>query len=76
MATLNIKNVPDKFYKKPKERAGREHRSVAQEVIHLLSQTLDTPEPSSILELCGPGKELWRGIDAVTHVDQERESWD
>ena len=43
MATLNIKNLPDPLYAKLKARAKRERRSVAQEVIRLLSATLDTP---------------------------------
>jgi hypothetical protein len=34
------------------------------------------PEPVSILELQGLGKELWTGVDAAEHVDRERRSWD
>jgi plasmid stability protein len=76
MATLNIKNLPDGLYKKLQARARGQHRSVAQEVIHLLSRALAQPTPRSILELRGLGKELWRGIDAASHVDRERRSWD
>jgi plasmid stability protein len=32
MATLNVKNLPDELYAKLRERARREHRSVAKEV--------------------------------------------
>jgi len=32
MATLNIKNLPDRLYRKIQARAHREHRSIAQEV--------------------------------------------
>ena len=31
--------------------------------------------PTSILELQGLGKEIWRGMDAQEYVDRERASW-
>jgi plasmid stability protein len=76
VATLNIKNLPDRLYKKLQARAKRERRSVAQEVTHLLDAALDTAEPLSILELRGLGKEHWKGLGAATHVRRERASWD
>ena len=53
MAVLNIKNLPDALYKKLQARAKRQHRSIAQEVTHLLSDALEAPKPFSILELKG-----------------------
>lgn len=76
MATLNVKAFPDALYESLRERAEQEHRSVAQQVVHLLSQSLAEPTPRSILELKGLGKELWQGIDPALHVARERESWD
>jgi plasmid stability protein len=76
MATLNLKNLPDPIYRKLKTRAKLKHRSMAQEVIHLLSETLDTAEPLSILGLQGLGKECWKDIDPERHVAEERKSWD
>ena len=76
MAILNIKNLPDALYKKLQARAKRQHRSIAQEVTHLLSDALETPKPLSILDLKGLGKEHWQGIDASEHIEQERASWD
>jgi plasmid stability protein len=76
MATLNVKNLSDELYRRLQERAKRQHRSVAQEITHILEQALNEPEPLSILELQGLGKEEWKGIEAATHVDRERESWD
>lgn len=76
MATLNIKNLPDALYRKLQARARRQHRSVAQEVIHLLSQAVEQPASLSILELRGLGKEYWRGVDPAAHVGEERRSWD
>lgn len=76
MATLNIKNLPDRLYKRLQARAKRERRSVAQEVTRLLAEALDSREPLSILELQGLGKEYWRNLDAEAHVRRERDSWD
>lgn len=76
MATLNIKNMPDRLYRKLQARAKRERRSVAQQVTHLLDQALSTEEPLSILELRGLGKAHWSGVDPGRHVDGERASWD
>lgn len=75
MAILNIKNLPDGLYKKLQARAKRQHRSVAQEVTHLLSNALEEAEPLSILDLKGLGKAHWKGIDASKHIERERSSW-
>ena len=76
MAILNIKNLPAALYRKLQARAKRQHRSVAQEVTHLLSEVLETPKPLSILDLKGLGKQHWKGIDASKHVERERSSWE
>lgn len=76
MAILNVKDLPDSLYKKLKARAKRDRRSIAQEVAHLLSEALETPRASSILELRGLGKELWGDLNAAKHVERERASWD
>jgi len=76
MATLNIKGLPDPLYDRLRERARANHRSIAQEVTHILSQVLEAPEPVSLLELQGLGKEIWANVDAAEHVATERGSWD
>ncbi len=76
MATLNIKNVPEKLYSRLKARARRERRSVSQEVLNILDAATKPIETLSILELSGLGKQLWEGIDPAAHVDEERRSWD
>jgi plasmid stability protein len=75
MATLNIKNLPDPLYEALKARAEAQHRSVAQEVTHILSRVL-SQEPLSIMELQGLGKELWSTVEATAYVDEERRAWD
>jgi len=76
VATLNIKNVPDPLYNKLRVRARRQRRSLAQEVIHLLSHAVEDEGPLSILDLRGLGKQHWRGVDPARHVAKERRSWD
>ena len=76
MATLNIKNFPDPLYEQLQKQAEEEHRSVAQQVIHLVSKSVGRPKSRSILELRGLGKEIWEGIDPAEYVRQERDSWD
>lgn len=76
MATLNVKNFPDSLYAALQSRAASEHRSLAQEVTHILAEVLAEPEQLSILELEGLGKEIWEGIDAAEYVARERDSWD
>jgi len=76
MATVNIKNFPDPLYNELKNRAKREHRSVAQEVIHLLETATKQPEARSLLELQGLGKNIWVNTDASKHINSERDTWD
>ncbi len=76
MAILNIENLPDALYDRLKARAEQQHRSVAQEVTHILDQVLGGAEPLSILDLQGLGKSAWSGTDAVAHVEAERRTWD
>ena len=76
VATLNVKNLPDRLYRKLQARAKRQRRSVAQEVTQILSDVLESPKALSILELKGLGKKDWRDIDAATHVKRERAAWD
>ena len=76
MAILRVTNVPDALYRKLRERARRQPRSISQEIVHLLSRALDTEAPLSIRELKGLGKTRWRGVNSAAHVARERRSWD
>ncbi len=58
MATLNIKNLSDALYRKLQKRAKKHHRSVAQEVTTILAEAVEQPEPLSILDLQGLGKDV------------------
>jgi len=74
VATLNIKNLPDELYAQLKERAKQEHRSVSQEVVHLLSRALRTPPTESITRLRGVARGAYGDVDA--YLENERASWD
>jgi plasmid stability protein len=76
VATLNIKDFPDPLHRKLRARAKRNHRSLAQEVTHILSEAVAGPTRTSVLELRGLGRELWADVDAAEHVEEERGSWD
>jgi plasmid stability protein len=76
MATLNIKDFPDPLHRRLRARAKRNHRSLAQEVTHMLTEVVRGPERTSVLELRGLGGELWADLDAAKHVEEERGSWD
>jgi len=75
VATLNVKKFPDDIYRRLQSMAEREHRSVAQQVIHMLAQATGEQAKHSILELKGLGKEAWAGANATDHVAAERDSW-
>ena len=75
MATLNIKNFDDALYERLKQRAAAQHRSVAQEVTHLLATAVGGKPRPSILELEGLGRALWQGESAAQHVARERDAW-
>jgi len=40
-----------------------------------LSAELD-PQPRSLMELEGMGREVWQGVDVEEYLRQERSSWD
>jgi plasmid stability protein len=76
VATLNVKNVPETLYRRLQKRARTQHRSIAQEVTHILAEVLESRRSTSILALKGLGKEHWASIDPAGHVATERDSWD
>ncbi len=47
-----------------------------EEMATLIRKNTSKPEPRSILELKGKGKEIWEGVNVKKHIDEERSSWD
>src|SRR5437868_246851 len=82
VATLNVKNFPDGIYRRIKQRATRNRRSISQEVTQILEEAVaEKPKAKhSLLELAGLGKEVWEkalnGKDAAEYIREERDSWD
>ena len=57
--------------------------SVVSDVIRLLNETIiseiaaqEDPHRPSIMELQGLGRELWKGIDAESYINELRDEWD
>jgi hypothetical protein len=58
------------------ERLSREEQlQLMADLSHYLRDREGPEARTSILELEGLGKEIWRGIDAQEYVDRERASW-
>jgi len=52
------------------------HEERLRLIKELAVRTAEAPAARrSILELCGLGSEIWRGIDAQEYVHGERSSW-
>jgi plasmid stability protein len=47
MATLHVRNVPERLYRRVRRKAARERRSISAETIVLLEQALSKAESSS-----------------------------
>ncbi len=56
MATLYIRNVPDALYHRLKERAKLNRRSIAQEVVTLIEDTVDKGKKPT---------DIWGAMDAL-----------
>lgn len=82
MATLNVKNFPDGVYRRIKQRAAKNRRSISQEVVQILADAVPEKKKHkhSLLELEGLGKEVWEkvlaGRDAAEYISEERDRWD
>ncbi len=76
IATLDVNDFLDERYSRLRQRAKRQRRSVAQEVITVLEAAVAEAEPVSPLALRGLGKEYWPGVDPARHVAAERDSWE
>jgi plasmid stability protein len=79
MATLKIKNFPDRLYRRIKQRAGKNRRSIAEEVVQLLDDAVNGGPRVSLLDLDGLGKDVWNttlgGKSAADFIREERDAW-
>lgn len=78
MATLQVRNMPDKLYKRLKEKAGREYRSIAQQVVFELEKALESPVDNKerrrlVLEEIRKNKKEIEYIDPVKLIREDRD---
>ena len=69
MASRNIHNI----LKKEAQKLSTEEY---QELLIRLKKKKPFKKNRSILELEGPGKELWEKVDVEKYIEKERASWD
>lgn len=72
MATLHLKNLPDKLYRQLAARSRKHGRTMAEEVLQILSDALAEKLPLTLLDLKGLGKAAWKDVDPPRHVESER----
>ena len=77
MGSLNIKDFPEKTRELLKKRAEKNHRSLNQEVIHILegalSQTTYTsPDPDSLLARVQENRKKFKGMMTLEEFDQAK----
>ncbi len=70
MATLQVRDIDDRVYKELKERAKSKHRSLSQEVAHIIEEYLSRPagdfkkQSELLLELSGS----WKGTETANEI--------
>ncbi len=69
MATLQVKNVDDKLYRRLKANAAAEHRSLSQQVLAIieehLKQAANPPIPRPITDFIGAWKNDERSTEEI-----------
>jgi hypothetical protein len=53
-----------------------ERKTLMKLMIDTLTEGGEPRRTRSLRELRGLGKEIWQGIDAQQHIDQQRDEWD
>ncbi len=70
MATLQVRDIDDRIYKELRERAKSKHRSLSQEVAHIIEEYLSRPagdykkQSELLLELSGS----WEGPETAKEI--------
>ena len=70
MATLQVRDIDDRVYKELKHRAKTRHRSLSQEVVHIIEEYLSQPnrdyqrQSELLLELAGS----WEGPETANEI--------
>lgn len=70
MANLQVRDIDDRIYAALRQRAKRRHRSLSQEVVHIVEEDLarpaadHRPQSEMLLELCGS----WTGPETASQI--------
>jgi plasmid stability protein len=70
MATLQVRDIDERIYKELKDRAKSKHRSLSQEVVHIIEEYLSQPasnykkQSELLLELSGS----WEGPETANEI--------
>jgi plasmid stability protein len=70
MATLQVRDIDDRVYRELKQRAKSKHRSLSQEVAHIIEEYLSQPnkdyrkQSEMLLELSGS----WEGPESAIEI--------
>ena len=76
MAVMSVDELYEKYIR---QRPLAERMRLVEITAHDLAQPDEqhiAPQKRSIMELHGPGGEMWKGIDAQVYVDELRDEWD
>ena len=52
-----------------------EQLRLLEETALLIQKKTAGTKPRSILELKGKGKDIWKGVNVKSYIDEERSSW-
>lgn len=77
MGSLNIKNIPEKTRELLKKQAEINHRSLNQEVLHILEgsvghTTSTSPDPHSLLARVRETQKKFKGMMTLEEMDQAK----
>lgn len=50
--------------------------NIMARIVQLLKKEEGSIQKTSIVQLKGLGKEVWKGMDVANYVEEERRSWD
>lgn len=63
---LSIKNAPERVVRKLKQRAERNHRSLQGELMAIITEAAERPQPLTLQELVARGRR--RGLSSPTEA--------
>lgn len=81
MATLQVKGIDEQLYEGLRRRANREHRSISQEVVHLIEEHLARPAEAdsgsavdAFLQLAGTWQDDRSAAEIAADIRSNRRS--